>query len=187
MAIAFSQSGPHNRVPGFGLGRRLAGVSNLPAPNCDKISRGQVDPPIRTLGTLRICGIKASTMNTQANKKIARISLGSGLLLAGLSHLTFSRKAFQAQVPGWVSMGKDETVIYSGIAELLLGCGLICTNRRYQPAIGKLAALFFVAIFPGNISQFVHRRDAFGLNTDGRRFARLFFQPVLVYWALKSA
>jgi uncharacterized membrane protein len=49
-----------------------------------------------------------------------------------------------------------------------------------------VTALFFVAVFPGNVSQFVHQRDAFGLNTDGRRFARLFFQPLLVYWALKS-
>ena len=32
----------------------------------------------------------------------------------------------------------------------------------------------------------MHRRNAFGLDTDGKRFARLFFQPVLIYWALKS-
>ena len=29
-------------------------------------------------------------------------------------------------------------------------------------------------------------RDAFGLDTDNKRVARLFFQPVLIYWALKS-
>jgi uncharacterized membrane protein len=125
-------------------------------------------------------------MNTQSKKKIARIAFGSGLLLAGLSHLTFARKAFEAQVPDWVPLEKDQTVIYSGVAEILLASSLIFSARRYQSLIGRLAALFFVMVFPGNVSQFVHQRDAFGLNTDSRRFARLFFQPLLVYWALKN-
>jgi hypothetical protein len=39
-------------------------------------------------------------------------------------------------------------------------------------------------IVPGNIAQFVEGTDAFGLDTDAKRLARLFFQPVLVWWAL---
>jgi hypothetical protein len=50
--------------------------------------------------------------------------------------------------------------------------------------IGWLAAAFFVAIFWGNISQYVNGVDAFGLDTDTKRLVRLFFQPVLVMWAL---
>jgi len=46
--------------------------------------------------------------------------------------------------------------------------------------------LFFVAIFPGNISQWLTRTDAFGLDTDEARLIRLFFQPLLVLWALWS-
>jgi len=38
-------------------------------------------------------------------------------------------------------------------------------------------------VFPGNISQWRARRDAFGLDTDAKRFARLFLQPVLMVWA----
>ncbi|WP_404311563.1 hypothetical protein LG314_09375 [Agrococcus terreus] len=56
------------------------------------------------------------------------------------------------------------------------------TSRR--PLVGKVAAAFFAAVFPGNVSQWVHRRSAFGLDTDERRFGRLFLQPVLVAWAL---
>jgi uncharacterized membrane protein len=47
-------------------------------------------------------------------------------------------------------------------------------------------AAFFVAIFPGNISQYVNRVDAFTLDSDTARFVRLFFQPLLVAWALWS-
>jgi uncharacterized membrane protein len=47
-------------------------------------------------------------------------------------------------------------------------------------------AAFFIAIFPGNIAQFVEGKSAFGLDSDTQRFVRLWFQPVLVVWALWS-
>ena len=50
--------------------------------------------------------------------------------------------------------------------------------------IGSVVAAFFVAVFPGNISQLLKHADAFGLDTDRKRVARLFFQPLLVLWAL---
>jgi uncharacterized membrane protein len=43
---------------------------------------------------------------------------------------------------------------------------------------------FFIAVFPGNISQFVTQTSAFGLDTDLARAVRLLFQPLLVVWAL---
>ena len=125
-------------------------------------------------------------MNENTIKKIARSLLGGALIFAGISHLTFARKAFKAQVPDWVPLKKDDTVVYSGIAEIALGSTLVLIDEAHQEKVGKLAAAFFVAVFPGNISQYVNRRDAFGLDTDGKRLARLFFQPALVYWALKS-
>ena len=125
-------------------------------------------------------------METKTIKKIARVALGGALVFAGISHLTFARKAFQAQVPDWVPLDIDDTVVYSGVAEIALGSSLALTDEKHQESIGKIAALFFVAVFPGNISQYVNRRSAFGLDTDRKRFARLFFQPLLVYWALKS-
>jgi uncharacterized membrane protein len=125
-------------------------------------------------------------MNEKKLKKAARLLLGSTLLFTGISHLTFARKDFKAQVPDWVPLPKDDTVVYSGVAELALGASLVLTDEKHQEAVGKMAAAFFTAIFPGNIAQYVNRRNAFGLDTDRKRFARLFFQPVLVYWALKS-
>jgi uncharacterized membrane protein len=125
-------------------------------------------------------------MDGKTLKKIARIGLGGILIFAGVSHLTFARKDFQAQVPDWVPLDIDDTVVYSGIAEIALGSSLVLTNKEYQATIGKIAAAFFIAVFPGNISQYVNQRSAFGLDTDNKRLARLFFQPLLVLWALKS-
>ncbi len=125
-------------------------------------------------------------MNTKAVKKIARIFLGGTLIFAGVSHLTFARKAFRAQVPDWVPLDIDDTVVLSGIAEITLGGALALTDEAHQEIIGKIAAAFFVAVFPGNISQYVNGRSAFGLDTDQKRFVRLLFQPLLVAWALKS-
>lgn len=119
-------------------------------------------------------------------RTLARNVLGGTLMLAGTSHLTFARKEFRAQVPAWVPIDEDTTVLLSGIAEIALGGALVWASEAHRPAVGKVAAAFFAAIFPGNLSQYVNRIDAFGLDTDQKRFARLFFQPVLIYWALKS-
>ena len=118
-------------------------------------------------------------------KSVARILLGAMLITAGIGHLSFARKEFQAQVPDWVPGDADDTVVASGVGEVLLGTALIIPGKN-ETTIGKIAALFFTAVFPGNISQYVNKRDAFGLDTDGKRLARLFFQPILIFWALRS-
>src|ERR1700712_2321570 len=113
-------------------------------------------------------------MNTEITNAVARKTLGGMLAFAGISHLTFLRKAFQAQVPDWVPLKKDDTVVISGIAEIALGVSLIVPGR-HEEAMGKVAAAFFTAVFPGNISQYARHRDMPGLDTDKKRFARLFF------------
>ena len=100
--------------------------------------------------------------------------------------MTFARKEFQAQVPEWVPLEKDDTVVYSGVVEIALGTAIIAAPKKYESLVGKLAAGLFAAVFPGNYTQYKERRSAFGLNTDQRRFARLFMQPLLIFWALKS-
>ncbi len=116
---------------------------------------------------------------------VARLALGAALVYAGIGHLTFSRAEFQAQVPVWLPLDPDFVVVASGVVEIILGIG-IASAGALVPWAGLAAALFFVAIFPGNINQYVEGIDAFGLDTDQARFTRLFFQPVLVVWALWS-
>lgn len=119
-------------------------------------------------------------------KNISRIALGAFLITAGIGHLTFARKEFQAQVPEWVPLDKDDTVIYSGVAEIALGTAIIATPKKYRKNMGRIVAGFFAAVFPGNIAQYKNRRDSFGLNTDNQRLGRLFMQAPLIAWALKS-
>ena len=119
-------------------------------------------------------------------RTIARFALGGALLVAGTGHLTTQRAEFRAQVPSWFPASEDAVVVVSGIAELLLGAALILVGRRRAPLVGLVAAGFFVVIFPGNVAQWVEHKDGFGLDTDAKRFARLWFQPVLVAWALWS-
>ena len=112
-----------------------------------------------------------------------RFLLGAFLVFAGINHLSFGRVESLAQVPPWVPLSRDLVVVLSGVAEIALGLGLIFLVKQ-RVLVGLAAAVFFVLIFPGNISQYVNRIDAFGLNTDQSRFIRLFFQPILVIWAL---
>jgi uncharacterized membrane protein len=116
---------------------------------------------------------------------IGRVVLGLFLLLAGISHLTVGREAFTAQVPDWLPVPDDLVVVGSGVVELALGASLIALPR-HRVAVGWLVAAFFVAIFPGNISQYLNHVDAFGLTSDLARALRLLFQPLLVLWALWS-
>ena len=117
-------------------------------------------------------------------RTVTRVLFGATLVFAGISHLTFARKDFQAQVPTWVPLDVDTTVLASGVAEIALGTALASGIQRRR--VGLLAAAFFVAVFPGNVSQWRHRRDAFGLDTDVKRLARLPFQIPLIATALWS-
>ena len=122
-------------------------------------------------------------MNTLI-RKATQILLGATLIYTGTLHLTTSRMEFQAQVPPWVPLSPDFVVLASGVVEITLGLSLLSLQRRRE--VGIATALFFIAIFPGNISQFVNGIDAFGLDSDRARAIRLLFQPLLVLWALWS-
>ena len=121
----------------------------------------------------------------QLLRNVTQLLLGAALTYAGTTHLTISRQEFQAQVPNWVPFSADFVVIASGIVEIALGLSLLIL-WKYRTQIGWITAAFFIAIFPGNISQYVNGIDAFGLDSDRARAIRLLFQPLLVIWALWS-
>lgn len=116
---------------------------------------------------------------TSKPRTAVRMALGAFLGFAGVSHLTVARGEFQAQVPNFVQLDPDFVVLASGFAEITLGAALILLAKRRVP-VGWVVALFFIAVFPGNLAQWLHARDGFGLDTDTKRLVRLFFQPVLV-------
>jgi uncharacterized membrane protein len=109
--------------------------------------------------------------------------LALALAWAGASHLWWARTDFRAQVPDWVPLDADLVVVLSGLVEIALGVALLVAVG-HRVLVGWLTAAFFVAIFPGNVSQFIDGDDAFGLDSDTARAVRLVFQPALVVWAL---
>ena len=82
-------------------------------------------------------------------------------------------------------MNPDLVVVLSGIAEILLGASLILLVKQCIH-LGWIVATFFVLVFPGNIAQLVDHRNAFGLDSDLKRWFRLPFQFVLIFVALWS-
>lgn len=121
-------------------------------------------------------------------KTFFRLLLGLFMTYAGVSHLTVARQEFVAQVPTWIQFSDgftDFVVLASGVVEIVLGLGMVFLWKR-KALVGALLALFYVAIFPGNINQYVNHIDAFGLDTDQARLIRLFFQPLLIFLALWS-
>lgn len=127
-------------------------------------------------------------MKTSIFQNVMRIILGTFMLLAGIGHLTFQRTEFLAQVPRWLpdSPGfMDFVVISSGVVEIFFGLAMIFWVKQ-KIKVGIALAIFYVLVFPGNISQYTNGIDAFGLDTDLKRLIRLFFQPVLILWALWS-
>ena len=122
-------------------------------------------------------------------KTLLQLLLGTFLLSAGTSHLGSNRIEFLAQVPTWLPLEADFVVVASGLVEITLGALLITTAlifKKYRSAVGVVAGVFFILIFPGSINQYVNQIDAFGLDTDAKRLIRLFFQPPLVAWAIWS-
>lgn len=120
-------------------------------------------------------------------RTFSRWLLAAGMVFAGVSHLFWARKEFQAQVPDFAAdvIDKDAVVVASGAVEIMFGAALVALPRSRR-TVGTILALFFVAVFPGNVEQFTHKRDGFGLDTDTKRLVRLFFQPLLVCWAIWS-
>jgi len=118
-------------------------------------------------------------------QRVSQVVLGLALAYAGFTHLTSSRLEFQAQVPTVLKDYADFVVLASGVVEIILGLSLVVL-WKFKVQLGWIVAIFFVAVFPGNISQYINQVDAFGLDSDSARLIRLFFQPLLVIWALWS-
>jgi uncharacterized membrane protein len=115
--------------------------------------------------------------------------LAAGMVFAGLSHLFWGRREFQNQVPEWATeiskIDKDGIVMVSGAVEVMLGAALVVLPKEKR-RIGAILGGFFIAIFPGNVDQWLHHRNGFGMDSDAKRLGRLFIQPLLVAGALWS-
>lgn len=121
-------------------------------------------------------------------RALARWILALALGAIGIVHFV-STRGFRVVVPDWATkatrLDKDAIVIASGAAEVALAVGLLALPKE-RGRMGVATAAFFVAVFPGNVHQWRTHRSTPGLDTEVRRFGRLFLQPLLVLWALWS-
>ena len=122
---------------------------------------------------------------TTTIQNVARTILGLFITTTGIGHLTFQRVEFLAQVPPWLPFSPNFVVLASGIIEILLGASLLFLSKQ-RTTVGWVVAIFFVLVFPGNIAQLMEHKNAFGLDTDTKRWLRLPMQPVLIFLALWS-
>jgi len=113
---------------------------------------------------------------------VARVLLGLAMIAAGVLHFVRPDE-FRAQVPSWFPVDETVTVLGSGVVEIVLGAAFVVLPG-HRRTVGLLLAALLVVVFPGNVAQYVEGTDAFGLDTDRERLVRLFFQPLLVLWAL---
>jgi uncharacterized membrane protein len=118
----------------------------------------------------------------EALRVAGRLLLAAILLVAGVGHFV-AVEEFLGQVPTFLP-AREAIVIVSGVVEIALGVGLLVLRGRRLVLLGWVVALFFVAVFPGNVWQAVNDSDSFGLDTDRARLLRLPFQPLLVALAL---
>lgn len=119
-------------------------------------------------------------------RALARWTLAIALGAIGVMHFTATR-GFRVVVPDWAvqvsRLDKNTIVRVSGAAEVALAAGLMVLPR-VRRQVGWATAAFFVAVLPGNMHQWRTGRSTPGLDTDARRFGRLFLQPLLVMWAI---
>ena len=116
-------------------------------------------------------------------QNIARIAFGATMIGAGVLHLTVFRREFQKLVPDEFPIDKDATVVGSGVVEIGLGAAFIALPSKRR-SMSTILVGFLTAGFIGNLDQYRKGTNAFGLDTDKKRFIRLLFQPVFVVWAL---
>ena len=110
------------------------------------------------------------------------------MLYIGIAHLSFRRIEFQAQVPTWLTTDKDLmdlVVLISGYVEIAFGI-LMIVGGKLKVKTGIVLGIFYILIFPGNINQYINEIDSLRLDSENKRLIRLFFQPLLVLWALWS-
>lgn len=98
---------------------------------------------------------------------------------AGLNHF-ISPKTYLAIMPPYIP-AHEQMVMLSGIAEIVLGIGLLFPTTRPLAAWGLI--LLLVAVFPANVYMATSNR--FRRFPAWIRWARLPIQGFLIWWAYR--
>ena len=109
--------------------------------------------------------------------------LAAFLLVAGVAHF-LNPDFFDAIVPPWAPGSARFATYASGVAELLVGLGIVVKRTRRQ-ALWSAAALF-VAVYPANLYMAWDWRDR-ELADRLVAYGRLPLQIPMIWWAITLA
>lgn len=129
------------------------------------------------------CAAVAGCRRRFSPREAARVGMAIALAFAGASHL-FLANPFIQHLPPWVPL-RAEIVLVSGLVEIALGLALLLpppTRRR----VGVALALYYVAVFPGNVYVAVFDVDVDGQPGGVYPWVRLPLQLLFIAWALWS-
>jgi len=115
---------------------------------------------------------------TRSEKLLAAFLLGAGIM-----HFV-NPSFFDAIVPPWVPGSERAATYASGVAEVLVGVGIVFARTR-RLALWSAAALF-VAVYPANLYMAWDWRDR-ELSERLVAYGRLPLQIPLVWWAIAAA
>jgi uncharacterized membrane protein len=118
-----------------------------------------------------------------STREAARWGMAIALAFAGASHL-FLATPFIQHLPTWVPL-RPEIVLVSGLMEIALGTALLLpppTRRR----VGVALALYFLAVFPGNVYVAVFDVEVDGQPGGAYPWVRLPLQLLFIAWAVWS-
>lgn len=111
------------------------------------------------------------------------VVLGLFILGAGITHF-LNPTFFDAIVPPWMPFGERFWTIASGIAEIVIGVGVLRRSTRKTAALA--AFVLFLAVYPANLYMAWDWRDR-ALSEQLVSIGRLPFQFLFFAWALKVA
>jgi uncharacterized membrane protein len=113
-----------------------------------------------------------------------RWGLALPLILAGLDHLRNPGR-YLAMMPDFVPQ-PGFFVAFTGVAEIAGAVGIVVPWTQWLA--GMMLAIYFVAVFPANIKVALTGGRVEGM-PDSRVYywARLAFQPLVVWWSLFAA
>ena len=116
-------------------------------------------------------------MKAGAKIKKSLVFMSIFYILGGTLHFIFT-DFYLKMMPGYLPYHR-ELIYLSGLAEIILGFGLLNHNFMRLSAWGIIALL--IAIFPANVNAYVEKIDLGVPNWV--LLARLPMQGVLIYWA----
>ncbi|MEY4184036.1 MAG: hypothetical protein RIS07_439 [Actinomycetota bacterium] len=120
---------------------------------------------------------------SDSRRNNSAVILGLFILGAGVTHFV-NPTFFDAIVPPWMPFGERFWTIVSGIAEVLIGIGVLRRSTRKRAALA--AFVLFVAVYPANLYMAWDWRDR-PLGDQLISLGRLPFQFLFFAWALSVA